>query len=62
MDKFITKTKVKKDHLIEIENVPFDEGEEVIITVKAKEEKKESKYPLWGSTYKYIDPFEPVVV
>jgi len=61
MDKFITNAKVKKNHLIEIKNVPFDEGDEVIITVNPKDEKKESKYPLWGSAYKYIDPFVPAI-
>ncbi|HMQ70761.1 MAG TPA: hypothetical protein PKC58_17425 [Ignavibacteria bacterium] len=33
METFKTKTTVKKNHKIEIENVPFENGQEVIVSV-----------------------------
>lgn len=38
METFKTKTTVKKNHKIEIENVPFENGEEVIVSVSQKSE------------------------
>ena len=33
MEKFKVKTIIKKNHKIELENVPFENGEEVIVSV-----------------------------
>lgn len=38
METFKIKTTVKKNHKIELENVPFENGEEVIVSVSQKSE------------------------
>jgi len=46
MDTFKTETTVKKNHLIEIENVPFENGEKVEVIVSKKEAKGNESYSL----------------
>ncbi|MFZ1320856.1 MAG: hypothetical protein WAT71_04810 [Ignavibacteria bacterium] len=60
MEVFKTKTKIKKDHKIEIENLPFENGEEVEVQITSplKEEKKE--YKLRGTLLQYENPFDSV--
>lgn len=60
MEIFKTKTIIKKNHKIELENVPFENGEEVIIEVSLEEKNPDKNYPLRGSLLKYDDPFESV--
>ena len=59
METFKTKTKVKNNHKIQKDNVPFKDGETVVITIDIVKEEKASEYPLWGTSYKYDNPFEP---
>lgn len=64
MDTFKTETTVKKNHIIEIENVPFDDGQEVEIVVSKKNGNENYEYlknSLKGSVLKYDDPFKPVI-
>lgn len=61
MDSFKTKTRVKNNHKIQIDNVPFKDGETVVITIDIVKEEIAKDYPLWGTTYKYENPFEPAV-
>ena len=61
MDTFKTKTVIKKNHKIEIENLPFEEGSEVEILVSKKESTDSNenlKKKLKGSVLKYEDPFK----
>lgn len=60
METFKTKATVKNNHKIQIDNVPFKDGETVVITVDIVKEDV-PVYPLWGTTYKYDNPFEPAV-
>ncbi len=59
METYKTKAKVKNNHRIQIENVPFNDGETVEITIDKIKEDNTSAYPLRGTKYKYEDPFEP---
>lgn len=64
METFKTKTKVKKNHKVHIDDVPFDDGQEVeiIISVSNKNEHYDSlKDSLKGSVIKYDNPFEPII-
>ena len=61
METFKTKTSVKKNHKIELENVPFENGEDVEIEISLKEKNINNNYPLRGSLLKYEDPFDPIV-
>ncbi len=61
METFKTKAKVKNNHKIQIDNVPFKDGETVLITIDPINKESTSNYPLWGTTYKYDNPFEPAV-
>jgi hypothetical protein len=43
-----------------IDQLPFHEGERVEITIRSVHEvlaKPEQRYPLWGTPYRYDDPF-----
>lgn len=58
---FKVKTKVRKNHQIQIENVPFQDRDTVEITINNVKVDNTSKYPLRGTKYKYDNPFEPVI-
>ena len=54
--------KVKLNGCVVVENLPFDEGETVEITIEGKDsESRDNLYPLRGTPYTYNDPFEPIV-
>ena len=64
METYKTKAKVKKDHKVHIEDVPFDDGQEVDIVISVSNESEhpdDLKKSLLGSVLKYNDPFEPVI-
>ena len=64
METFKTKTKVKKNHKVHIDDVPFDDGQEVEIIISASsnsENHNKLKDSLKGSVTKYDNPFEPVI-
>ncbi|MBX7043263.1 MAG: hypothetical protein K1X85_10195 [Ignavibacteria bacterium] len=64
METFKTKTKVKKNHKVQIDDVPFDDGQEVeiIISVSNKNEHYNKMIDsLKGSVLKYDNPFESVI-
>lgn len=64
MESFKTKTKVKKNHKIHIDDVPFDAGQEVEIIISVTNENEHHnklKDSLKGSVIKYENPFEPVI-
>ncbi|MBV6477672.1 MAG: hypothetical protein HGGPFJEG_00416 [Ignavibacteria bacterium] len=60
METYKTKTKIKKSHKLELEDIPFDNGEEVEVTISKVEKKSNGKYTLRGSLIKYDEPFEPI--
>lgn len=48
--------------IIVIDNLPFEEGEEVKVTiVKTEEADSSNPYPLRGTPYSYDDPFSPLI-
>ena len=54
-------TKVLPNGKIVLENLPFDEGENVeIIVLETKTEAKPAQKSLRGTLLKYEQPFEPV--
>lgn len=64
MESFKTKTKIKKNHKVQIDDVPFDDGQEVeiIITVRNKnDDDYKLKDSLKGSVVKYDNPYDPVL-
>lgn len=54
--------KVQQHGRVIVENLPFDEGETVEITIESKTvDGQANPYPLRGTPYTYNDPFEPIV-
>jgi hypothetical protein len=48
-----------------IDQLPFHEGDRVEITIRSVQDtptQKEQRYPLWGTPYRYDDPFAPAVL
>ena len=63
METFKTVTTVKKNHKIEIENVPFENGMDVEIEVSLNNKNKKNEnnnYILRDKLIKYDDPYKPV--
>jgi len=60
MEVFKIKTKIKKNHKIEIENLPFSNGEEVEVQITSGSKVENKEYNLRGTLLKYDDPFKPV--
>ena len=60
MNTYKTKTIIKRNHKIEIENLPFQDGDNVNIIVTKVENEHESKYELRGTILKYENPFDSV--
>ena len=63
METFKTVTTVKKNHKIEIENVPFENGMEVEIEVSLNNKNKKienNNYILRDKLIKYDDPYKSV--
>ena len=63
METFKIKTKVKKNHKVHIDDVPFDDGQEVEIIISASNENKhyDKLRDLKGSVIKYENPFESAI-
>ncbi|HAY32507.1 MAG TPA: hypothetical protein PK536_10425 [Ignavibacteria bacterium] len=64
MDTYKTNTIIKHNHKIEIENVPFEDGTEVEISVSknvSEEYIKNLKAKLKGTVLKYDNPFESAI-
>ena len=64
METFKTKVKVKKNHKVHIDDVPFDDGQEVDIVISVSNENEHCdklKDSLIGSVLKYDNPFEPAI-
>lgn len=55
-------TTVDKDGKLVLDRLPLQAGEivEVIVLVQSAET-KDKRYPLRGTPYTYVDPFEPAV-
>ena len=62
MGSFKTVTTIKKNHKIEIENVPFENGMEVEIEVSINKKNENKNYILRDKLIKYEDPYKPVAV
>ena len=60
METFKTVTTIKKNHKIEIENVPFENGMEVEIEVSLNKKNENKNYILRDKLIKYEDPYKPV--
>ncbi len=64
MEAIHVETTVQTNGRVIVENLPFDEGDTVEITVREKERtpgEKTNPYPLRGAAYRYDDPFSPIV-
>lgn len=57
-------TIVQANKTLVLEDLPFEEGEKVKVTVTktAPETNAENPYSLRGLPYKYENPFEPVIL
>mgnify|MGYP003411692980 CR=1 FL=1 len=58
-------TVVQSNNRVVLENLPFDEGDEVEVIIletkgSRKDENRENPYPLRGTPYRYDDPFSPL--
>ncbi len=62
METFKTKTTVKKNNKIELENVPFESGEKVVIEVSLEKKQSTNNYILRDSLLKYDEPYKPVAL
>ncbi len=60
MDTYKLKTIVKRNHKIEIENLPFEDGEKVNVIVTKAGKETDNKYELRDTLLKYEDPFDSV--
>jgi hypothetical protein len=64
MDTFKINTRVKSNHEISVGNIPFEEGQEVEVTISKKngsESFENLKEELKGSVVKYKEPFESAI-
>lgn len=64
MDTYKTNTRVNRNHKILVENVPFEDGEEVEIVISkinGNESFENLKKMLKGSVVKYVSPFEAAI-
>jgi hypothetical protein len=64
MEAMRVETTVQLNGRVILENLPFDEGDKVeIIILEAKEEAPhhDNPYLLRGTSYKYDDPFSPLI-
>ena len=52
---------VSEDGSVTIAGIPFRAGEWIEVTVR-ESVRDPSKYPLWGTIYRYDDPTEPVAL
>ncbi len=60
---FSTKTSVKKGKRVELNDIPFTEGEEVeVVLIRVRKPSKAKHYPLRGQTIRYEAPTEPVAL
>ena len=58
-------TVIQPNSSIILENLPFEPGQIVEVTIletQPKQNKTENLYPLHGTRYKYDDPFEPAML
>ena len=55
-------TVIRRDRTVLLEDLPFEAGEsvEVIISQCSSEDKTKERYPLRGTSVKYVDPTKPV--
>ena len=55
-------TSTRRDRTVLLEDLPFQAGEsvEVVISHCYAKQKKKERYPLRGTSMKYVDPTEPV--
>lgn len=60
METYKIETTIKENHKIEIDNLPFPEGESVEVTISKKITSNGKDYLMIGEPVTYIDPFEPV--
>lgn len=55
-----TETVIKKNHKLEIDNLPFEDGDKVEVLVSKKVNSKGKNHLMIGEPIIYINPFEPV--
>ena len=62
MQSYHTQLTVPANGVLILEKVPFFEGEEVVVTIEAKEHSKLTarKFPYRGKPFSFRDPFAPV--
>lgn len=63
MEVYRVETKVLGDGTLNLEKLPFAEGDEVEVTIRAcRRVQKVKDYPLRGRPIRYIEPFKSVNV
>ncbi|MCY7361490.1 MAG: hypothetical protein LH629_05380 [Ignavibacteria bacterium] len=58
METYKIRTVIKRNHKIEIDNLPFDDGEDVNVIVTKVEKGSDKNYELRGTFLKYDNPFD----
>jgi len=58
METYKIRTVIKRNHKIEIDNLPFDDGEDVNVIVTKVEKGSDKNYELRGTLLKYDNPFD----
>ena len=61
MEVYRVETKVAGDGTLNLEKLPFKEGDEVEVIIRARRHAQNGKrYPLRGKPVRYIEPFKSV--
>lgn len=61
MEVYRVETKVAGDGTLYLEKLPFEEGAEVEVIIRARRQAQNGKhYPLRGKPIRYIEPFKSV--
>ena len=61
MEVYRLETKVTGDGTLNLENLPFQEGDEVVVIMRALRKAQTGQdYPLRGTSIRYIEPFKSV--
>lgn len=61
MEVYHVETKIASDGTLTLQELPFEEGAEVEVIVRARRQARKSQdYPLRGKPIRYIEPFKSV--
>ena len=62
MASFRATVKVQQDGKLNLDSIPFREGENVLVKLESVPPRiAEDRFPLRRSSYQYVHPFEPAI-